>query len=140
MIKDVKILRRNDGSHKGSGFVQFHDVPSAERAIHFIDGKYVLNAPGFPQQRPVYMKFASVGGGGLGSVHGGGNQGARAHAAHGRHGGQQTAGGYGNGGFGGGGMGGMGGQHGQVYGQYAQQQYAQTQQAYGQTQTQAYGQ
>ena len=66
MIKDVKILRRNDGSHKGSGFVQYHDVPSAERAIHFIDGKYVLNAPGFPQQRPVYMKFASVGGGGLG--------------------------------------------------------------------------
>ena len=119
-IKEVKILRRNDGSHKGSGFVQFHDIQAAERAIHFIDGKYVLNAPGFPQQKPLYMKFAAVGGGG-------GRQDGRR---------QPQGSGYGN--YGGQAMGAMGGYgghgwYGQAYGGYPQQQ------AYGGYGAQAYG-
>jgi hypothetical protein len=66
-IEEIKILRRDDGSHKGSGFVKYDGVEAANRAIFFIDAKYVLSAPGFPQQKPVYVKFASViAGGGAG--------------------------------------------------------------------------
>ena len=60
-VKDIKILRQPDGRHKGSGFVTYHDVAATERAIHFIDGRYVLHAPDFPSQKPIYMKYASMG-------------------------------------------------------------------------------
>ena len=91
-IKDIKILRQPDGRHKGSGFVTYHDIASTERAIHFIDGRYVLNAPDFPSQRPIYMKYASVGGGG-GGARGGYPQGQRAAPGMGAMGAMGMAGG-----------------------------------------------
>ena len=60
-VKEVKILRNpGDGRHKGSGFVTFSDIAATERAIHFIDNKYTLNAPSYPQQKPIYMKYAKL--------------------------------------------------------------------------------
>ena len=91
-IKDIKILRQPDGRHKGSGFVTYHDIAATERAIHFIDGRYVLNAPDFPSQRPIYMKYASVGGGG-GGARGGYPQGQRAAPGMGAMGAMGMAGG-----------------------------------------------
>ena len=43
-----------------SGFVTFSDIAATERAIHFIDNKYTLNAPSYPQQKPIYMKYAKL--------------------------------------------------------------------------------
>jgi hypothetical protein len=72
-VKELKILRQHDGRHKGSGFVTYHDVDATERAIHFIDSKYTLLAPNYPAQKPLYMKYAAVGGqGGPRSVGGAG--------------------------------------------------------------------
>ena len=62
-IKEVKILRRpDDGRHKGSGFVTYADVAATERAIHFINDKYTLIAPNHATQKPIYMKYAKLGG------------------------------------------------------------------------------
>ena len=62
-IKEVKILRRpDDGRHKGSGFVTFADVAATERVIHFINDKYTLIAPNHATQKPIYMKYAKLGG------------------------------------------------------------------------------
>ena len=85
--REVKILRQADGRHKGSGFVTYDDVEAANRAIHFIDNRYSLIAPNFPSQKPIYMKFASVGGGrGRGGAMGAG-AGNAAAAAYGAAGG-----------------------------------------------------
>ena len=91
-VKDIKILRQPDGRHKGSGFVTYHDVAATERAIHFIDGRYVLHAPDFPSQKPIYMKYASMGGGG-GGARGGYPQGQRAAPGMGAMGAMGAAGG-----------------------------------------------
>ena len=90
-VKDIKILRQPDGRHKGSGFVTYHDIAATERAIHFIDGRYVLHAPDFPSQKPIYMKYASMGGGG--GARGGYPQGQRTAPGMGAMGAMGVAGG-----------------------------------------------
>jgi RNA recognition motif-containing protein len=147
-IKEIRILRQPSGQHKGSGFITYYDVASTERAIHFIDGKYTLNAPNYPQQKPIYMKYARAHSGGAPTnvdrgppmgAHGGGG----GYGGGGYRGGGGGMGGGGYGGHGGGGMGGGGGHGGGMamgmgmgaYGQQAPPQYR----GYGQQQQQAYG-
>ena len=119
--REVKILRQADGRHKGSGFVTYDDVEAANRAIHFIDNRYSLIAPNFPSQKPIYMKFASVGGGrGRGGAMGAG-AGNAAAAAYGAAGGGVAA--YGA--YGGAPMGGQQGGYGMGMAAQAQYHHAQ---------------
>ena len=145
-IKEIRILRQPNGQHKGSGFVTYHDVASTERAIHFIDGNYTLIAPNYPQQKPIYMKYAKAhsggaptnvdtgprmggghyAGGGMGYRGGGGmGMGMAAQAHQGHYGGYQASayGGYaqqqGYGGYQAPAAGGYGGAYGSYGGQAA---------------------